>query len=111
MAELIDGRRARGERNKDAVVEAILDLLRQGVERPTADTIAARSGVSVRSVFRHFDDLESLYAAAVEVHSERIGSLFEPPPPEGPAAERIDALATRRSRLFEEMTPIRRVGE
>ena len=75
-----DGRRARAERNRDAVVEAILDLLCEGVENPTAEAIAERFGVSVRSVFRHFDDLESLHAAAVDRHSERIRDLFEPPP-------------------------------
>jgi AcrR family transcriptional regulator len=108
---MLDGRRARAERNREAVVEAILDLLREGDNSPTADAIAERSGVSVRSVFRHFDDLESLHAAAVELHSERIAPLFEPPPSTGPVASRIDGLATRRARLFEEMTPIRRVGE
>jgi TetR/AcrR family transcriptional regulator of autoinduction and epiphytic fitness len=108
---MLDGRRARAERNREAVVEAILDLLREGDNSPTADAIAERSGVSVRSVFRHFDDLKSLHAAAVELHSERIAPLFEPPPSTGPVASRIDGLATRRARLFEEMTPIRRVGE
>jgi AcrR family transcriptional regulator len=106
-----DGRRARAERNREAVVDAILDLLHEGVERPTGEEIAARSGVSVRSVFRHFDDLESLHAAAVERHAERIATLFEPPPVEGDLDARIDALGARRSRLFEEMTPVRRVAE
>jgi AcrR family transcriptional regulator len=106
-----DGRRARAERNRDAVVEAILDLLSEGVENPTTQAIADRSGVSVRSVFRHFDDLESLHAAAVERHSQRIAALFEPPDAGGSLDARIGALAARRSRLFEEMTPVRRVGE
>jgi AcrR family transcriptional regulator len=106
-----DGRRVRAERNRDAVVEAILDLLCEGVEHPTAEAIAERSGVSVRSVFRHFDDLESLHAAAVDRHSERIAALFEPPVAGGPLAGRVEELAARRSRLFEEMTPVRRVGE
>jgi AcrR family transcriptional regulator len=106
-----DGRRARAERNRDAVVDAILDLLHEGVERPTAEEIAARSGVSVRSVFRHFDDLESLHAAAVERHAERIATLFEPPSDEGGLESRITELIVRRSRLFEEMTPVRRVAE
>jgi TetR/AcrR family transcriptional regulator, regulator of autoinduction and epiphytic fitness len=106
-----DGRRARAERNRDAVVEAILDLLCEGVEYPTAEVIAERSGVSVRSVFRHFDDLESLHAAAVDRHSERIRDLFEPPPVGGSLASRIDELAARRSQLFEAMTPVRVVGE
>lgn len=106
-----DGRRARAERNRDAVVEAILALLREGDDRPSVEAIAARSGVSVRSVFRHFDDLESLYAAAVDRHSTSIAPLFEPPAADGPLATRIDALAARRARLFEAMGPVRRAGE
>jgi AcrR family transcriptional regulator len=106
-----DGRRARAERNREAVVEAILDLLTEGASEPTAEAIAERSGVSVRSVFRHFDDLESLYATAVERHSERIAALFEPPPSGGALDDRIRGLVARRSRLFEEMTPVRRAGE
>jgi len=106
-----DGRRARAERNREAVVEAILDLLCEGDEHPTAEAIAERSGVSVRSVFRHFDDLESLHAAAVDRHSERIAAMFEPPAAQGSLALRVEELAARRSRLFEAMTPVRRVGE
>jgi AcrR family transcriptional regulator len=108
---VLDGRRARAERNRETVVEAILELLREGESTPTAEAIAARSGVSVRSVFRHFDDLESLHAAAVDLHAEQIEPLFEPPPAVGPVGRRIDELTARRARLFEEMTPIRRVAE
>jgi AcrR family transcriptional regulator len=109
--ELVDGRTARAARNRDAVVDAILELLREGHDQPTAEAIAARSGVSVRSVFRHFDDLESLYAAAVDRHSELIAPMFEPPPADGTVAARIEAMAARRARLFEAMGPIRRAGE
>lgn len=109
--ETVDGRRARAERNRDAVVDAILDLLREGDVQPTAEAIADRSGVSVRSVFRHFDDLESLYAAAVDRHSELIAPMFEPPHVDGTVEARIEELAARRARLFEAMGPIRRAGE
>ncbi|MBI2704533.1 MAG: TetR/AcrR family transcriptional regulator [Actinobacteria bacterium] len=106
-----DGRRARAERNRDAVVEAILDLLREGVDRPSASEIAERSGVSVRSVFRHFDDLESLNIAAIEMHVRRVWPLFELDVPDGPLASRIAALVEQRASLFENIAPIRRVAE
>src|SRR5262249_37334621 len=80
----LEGRRARAERNRDAVVEAILDLIREGIENPSVNEIAERSGVSVRSVFRHFDDLESLRTAAIEVHVRQVGPLFELDVPDGP---------------------------
>jgi hypothetical protein len=62
----LDGRRARSARSREAAADAILDLLDEGLtELPGAAEVAERSGLSTRTVFRLFDDLESLYAAAV----------------------------------------------
>lgn len=110
-APSVDGRRARAERNRDAVVEAILDLLREGIESPNVSEIAERSGVSVRSVFRHFDDLESLHIAAIEVHLQQVWHLFAVELPEGPVELRVAALVEQRARLYEDIAPIRRVAE
>lgn len=107
----VDGRRLRGERNKEGVIEAILDLLSEGNERPTTAEIAERSGVSVRSVFRHFDDVESLYAAAVEAHSGRMAPHYTRPLPSGGLDERVDGIVVRRADLYEAMGPVRRAGE
>jgi TetR/AcrR family transcriptional regulator of autoinduction and epiphytic fitness len=113
-----DGRRLRAERNRDAVVDAILDLLREGNRHPQAAEIAERAGVSLRSVFRHFDDLQTLDAVAVQRHSDLIAPLFvltPPEPPKGkavaPIAARLDAIIAQRSRLYEEMAPVRAVAE
>jgi AcrR family transcriptional regulator len=110
-SEPIDGRRARAERNRDAVVEAILELLRAGVDRPSVNEIAEQSGVSVRSVFRHFDDVESLYLAAIVRQWERVGPLFAFSVPDASLDERIDALVEQRARLFEEIANVRRCAE
>src|SRR5262245_32726547 len=107
----LDGRRARAERNRDAVVEAILDLIREGDDNPSVNAVAERSGVSVRSVFRHFDDLETLHTAAIEVHVGQVWPLFELDVPDGPVDGRIAVLVEQRAALFEEIAPIRRVGE
>jgi len=115
--ELTDGRRARAERSRDAVVDAILGLLYEGNRQPGAADIAERAGVSLRSVFRHFDDLETLHAVAVEKHVELITPLFELALPTGadggpaPVAERVDALVRQRAKLYEEMVLVRVVAE
>ncbi len=109
--EPTDGRRARGERSRDAVVEAILGLIREGNESPGAAEIAERAGVSMRSVFRHFDDLETLRRAAIERHSEMMLPLYELADPGGPVADRVAALVDQRAALYEEITPVRLVGE
>ena len=82
----IDGRRARRHRSRDLAVDALLDLLGEGVLRPTAQQVAERSGVSLRSIFRIFDDVESLNAAAAARQLSRVRHLF------------VDVLAHRRPR-------------
>ena len=64
-------------------VTALLDLLDEGVIRPTAQQVAERSGVSLRSIFRIFDDVESLNAAACARQVTRVRHLFIDVPAEG----------------------------
>jgi AcrR family transcriptional regulator len=109
--ERLDGRRARSERSREAVVEAILDLFGDGVERPTVEQVAERAGVSRRSVFRHFEDLQALNAAAVQRHLHRLAPALAPPASGGGRSERVARLAAHRARLYEEMTPVRQVSE
>lgn len=106
-----DGRRQRGERNREAVIDAILDLITEGNERPTTTEIAERSGVSVRSVFRHFDDVESLYAAAVDRHQERMLPMWHLDTSPGSLDARLDRLVEHRAKLYEAMGTVRRVAE
>ena len=109
--EETDGRRARAERSRAAVVEAILELLHENDRRPTVDEIAERSGVSVRSVFRHFDDTESLLAAAVQTHADQNAGLWDLPVIEGTLEERVQHLVEYRARLYETISPVRRAAE
>ncbi|HET6834631.1 MAG TPA: TetR/AcrR family transcriptional regulator [Acidimicrobiales bacterium] len=95
----IDGRHRRAERSRDAVVDALLSLYDDGVVRPGVADIAARAGVSPRSVFRHFADLEGLAEAAIDRQWARVHVLFEAPPHEGDRETRVTALVDQRLRL------------
>ena len=64
----LDGRAARALRTRNRVVDALLDLVDEGDLRPSAADVARRAGVSLRSVFQHFDDLETLFRVAGERH-------------------------------------------
>ena len=66
-ATTIDGRVLRGERNRDAIVDALLELLAEGETSPSSREIAQRAGVSLRTVFQHFDDIDTLYAAVAQL--------------------------------------------
>ena len=110
-AEKIDGRRAWRERNRDAVVDALLDLYREGNLSPGADEVAERSGLSRRSLFRYFDDLDDLCRAAIARQTLRAGHLIALQDiGEGPLAERVTRLTAQRAALFEAIAPAARVG-
>jgi AcrR family transcriptional regulator len=107
----LDGRRAWRDRNRLAVVDALLDLYAEGNLRPGALEVAERSGVSRRSVFRYFDDRDDLDRAAIERQQERVRHLLEIPAiGEGALSGRIARLAEQRVALFEQVQPAARVS-
>jgi len=106
----VDGRRARRDRNREKVVDALLDLYREGQLAPAISTVADRSGVSNRSVFRYFEDLDQLCRVAIERHSASVAHLLEiDQPGEGSLAERIETIVANRSDLYEAVAPVARV--
>ena len=107
VVDPLDGRVARRERNRDAVVDAIMVLVQSGEIDPSIAQVAEVAGVSERSIFRHFESREALVAAVVERQLEVVGSLVREIPSEGPVTERVRALMGERARLFEEITPMR----
>lgn len=108
-AERVDGRRLRAQRNREAVVRAILQLVKEGNLRPRAPEVALRAGVSERTVFRHFADLDSLFIAASEQQRPTLDSYLNPRP-SGDLEARIEAFVRLRARLYEEITPVRRAA-
>jgi AcrR family transcriptional regulator len=109
-AALTDGRLLRAERTRRLVVEVFLDLVQEGELHPTAQQVADRSGVSMRSIFRLFEDLDALHSAAIAAHVERVAHLFEMPAAAGPTEARMAALVAQRTRLYETVAPVRRTA-
>jgi AcrR family transcriptional regulator len=105
-----DGRTVRAERTRRALVDALLSILDEGVLRPTAEQIAARAGVSERSLFQHFSDREQLFEAVARQQYERVMPTLEPIDASLPLSERIDALVEQRARLYELSKGVRRAA-
>lgn len=105
-----DGRLLRAERTRRSVVDAFLDLVQEGELRPTAQQVSDRCGVSMRSIFRLFEDVDALHVAAIAAHVERVAHLFEAPGATGPLASRVAALVAQRTRLYEAIAPVRRMA-
>jgi TetR/AcrR family transcriptional regulator of autoinduction and epiphytic fitness len=110
-ASEVDGRNRRRLRSMERAVSAVLDLIADGVPAPTAQQIADRSGISIRTVFRLTDDVESLHAAALQLQTERISPLYVDLPTTGPVSVRIGAMVENRAVIFETIAPVRRVAE
>jgi len=100
-----DGRRSRGEDSRRRIVAAFIALVRDGAVTPTAEQVAEQAGVGLRTVFRHFDDMEGLFreiAAEVERQVRPIvAERWAPQPREARLAE----IVGRRARLFERIMP------
>lgn len=106
--EAIDGRRARGERTRVRVLEALLGLVEEGQLRPTASEVAERAGVALRTVYHHFEDVESLRQMALDEQLARHTELLSPIDQDSSVHERISILVRQLRKLYEAISPIRR---
>ncbi len=104
----LDGRTARSLRTREAIVDALFALLQEDVLTPTVDEIAARAGVSPRTVFQHFTDREVLFAELASRQAERVIPMLRPVSTKGSLEERVDAVVDQRRRLFDVIGPMRR---
>ncbi len=107
-AQPLDGRSQRSLRSRQQIVTALIELVREGELLPTADQVAGRAGVGLRTVFRHFQDMESLYAEMhVRVRSSML-ERFDESSIQGSLVERIRACVRTRAAAFESIAPFKR---
>lgn len=98
----IDGRTLRRTRNRTAVIDALLEIVREGNLHPGAAEIAERAGVSHRSIFRYFDDLDDLARNAIDHAFAEAGPLADVPDiGVGALPERIETFVDSRLSLLQ----------
>jgi AcrR family transcriptional regulator len=105
-----DGRTARSRRTRAAVVDALLALQEEGNLTPTAQQVAERAGVALRTVFGHFSDMETLWAEAGLRELDKLGRLADDVPADLPVDERITRFAASRARVLEALMPVMRAA-
>jgi TetR/AcrR family transcriptional regulator, regulator of autoinduction and epiphytic fitness len=110
VPDAVDGRLARSARTRRAIVDALRSLHHDGDLLPTAPRVAERAGVSVRTVWQHFDDLEALFVEAGRRDLEIAMTFLTPIDPDLALADRIDKLVDQRVRMYEEMAPVWRAA-
>lgn len=101
-----DGRTARRRRNIEAVLDVVTDMFTEGELHPTVEQVAARSGVSARSIYRYFADPHELSDAAIRRHRERAEPLAHLTAiGKGPLSDRIESFVAMRLRLHAAIGP------
>ena len=111
MTTELDGRRARRETNRAAVLEALADLYGEGTFEPSAAEIAERAGISPRSLFRYFDDVDDLNRATIDQQLVRARPLLAvDAQPGDPTASKVERLVEARLRLYEAIAPAARAA-
>ncbi|GIK49341.1 MAG: TetR/AcrR family transcriptional regulator [Hyphomonadaceae bacterium] len=106
-----DGRRQRADASRRRIALAMLDLARAGRVAPSADEVAEAAGVGRRTVFRLFNDMEGVYREMHAVMVSRLAPTFAAPLEGATWRARLDEIAARRARMFEEMLPIKSAAD
>jgi AcrR family transcriptional regulator len=101
----IDGRAARAERTRKAIVEAHIALIDEGDLKPTGERIAERAGVSLRTLWTNFKDMETLFAAAGERIIQRQDEMYRRISPDLPLIQRVTEFCEQRTRILEMLAP------
>lgn len=100
-----DGRHERSTRTRASILAAHRALVARGVLAPTTSRIAEEAGVSPRTFFAHFPDLETLLAATADSVYDEVLARRRRPDPALPLSERLDAFLDNRDELYRFLTP------
>ena len=103
----VDGRRERGRSSYRRIVEAMMELIVEGDLSPSAARVAEEAGIGLRTVCRHFDDMDALYAEITRTITERVMPTVLAPYPDQPWRANIGELVRRRVEVFETTLPFR----
>lgn len=101
-----DGRRTRGARNRELIVQAVLEFIHEGVPSPTAEMVSERAGVGLRTVFRHFEDMDTLYCEVTRVVDAMLAPVLAQPVQGDTPLAKLQHALERRSSMFERLLPV-----
>ncbi|MEH6548823.1 MAG: hypothetical protein V7711_06325 [Pseudomonadales bacterium] len=95
-----DGRLQRSERSRQQIVDAMIKLMHRGVYIPTAQQVADQADISIRTVFRHFSEMDQLYLEIDEVLKPLYLQFFEQQSFAGSLEERINKAVDARLKTY-----------
>ena len=103
--ETMDGRQRRRVDNKRRLFQSFLALIHEGVVSPTAQDLARRAKVGLRSVFRHYPEMEGLYQEMALHVQDVVRNAFASRLDSADWRERLSDLVRRRSLTYDSIAP------
>ncbi len=98
-----DGRALRSQRSRQLIVNAVISLVEEGNLVPTAQQVSDRAEVGIRTVFRHFSDMESVFLSMDALMRDTYENLFLGGDRDGSLSERILHAVERHDQAFEQL--------
>jgi len=108
---IADGRRRRGQDNRARIVAAMMEIVHSGEVAPSAEQVATRADVGLRTVFRHFQDMDSLYREIAAVVGAEVRALLDRPFRTEGWPDRLMEMIGRRAIAFEKIAPYKRAAD
>lgn len=105
--ETADGRKQRSSRSRHQIIEALFELLHEGDMSPSAIRVAGRANVGLRTVFRHFEDMDSIYNEMTEEVLMAIKPKLIAPYASTTWRGRLMESVEKRAEIYESIFPIK----
>ncbi len=106
MVVRTDGRNRRAAETRRKIIEAAKIMIAETSVAPTVVGVARRADVSVRSVFQHFHDVESLFVTVMDsIRADVV--VPEMPSANRPLSTRIESIVAAFAELFDKVVPLR----
>jgi len=102
-----DGRKQRSQSSRAKIIQALLQLVGNGDYAPSAARVAEQAGVGLRTVFRQFDDMDSLYREMSDAIAAKVLPIMLEPLAGAGWKQRLFSAADRRAQVFEMVMPYR----
>src|SRR6188768_3905463 len=101
-----DGRNRRAVQTRRKVIEAAKAMITETSTAPTVVGVAKRADVSVRSVFQHFGDVESLFVTVLDAIGQDI-VVPQQASDSRPLGQRVASVVQGLAEVFDKIVPLR----
>ncbi|MEY4400774.1 MAG: hypothetical protein RL072_639 [Actinomycetota bacterium] len=98
----------RAARTRSMIIDAFRALVYEGPGSPRMRDVAQRAGVSLRTIFHHFSDVETLYEEVIGMLELQVSRLIEAQDTRSPLHSRVRRLVAQRCAVYRTIAPLRR---